>query len=150
MKTSSLKMHHTGLLQWLSYRTLKAFHNPILTKYHITRTEWKLLGMVADEGELRVTEIAERLGVRTPLVTRMVKTLLQKENITINLHPRDKRVKCINITANGKKRLAQIEKDIQKNLGVLLRSIPSKKIEIYEEVLAIIVRNGKALRKILD
>ncbi len=143
-------MHHTGLLQWQSYRTLKTFHDPILTKYHITRTEWKLLGIVSAEGELRVTEIAKKLDVRIPLVTRMVKTLLQKETITINLHPRDKRVKCINITANGKKRLAQIEKDIQKNLGVLLRGIPSKKIEVYEEVLAIIVRNGKALRKTLD
>lgn len=143
-------MHHTGLLQWQSYRTLKVFHNPILAKYHITRTEWKLLGIVSDEGELRVTEIAERLGVRVPLVTRMIKTLLEKKNIISKQHPRDKRVKCIDVTANGKKRLAQIEKDIQKNLGVLLRGISSKKIEIYEEVLTAIVHNGKALKKKLD
>lgn len=147
---SSLKMHHTGLLQWQSYRTLKVFHNPILAKYHMTRTEWKLLGIVSDEGELRVTEIAEKLGVRTPLVTRMIKTLFHKKNIIINQHPRDRRVKCIDITANGKKRLAQIEKDIQKNIRVLLRGISSKKIEVYEEVLTAIVRNGKVLKKILD
>ncbi len=150
MEMSSLKMHHTGLLHWQSYRTLKALHDPILAKYHITRTEWKFLGIVSDEGELRVTEIAERLGVRIPLVTRMLKTLLQKKNIIIRQYPQDKRVKCIDVTANGKKRLAQIEKDVQKNLKALLQRIPSKKIEIYEEVLTAIVNNGRILRKKLD
>lgn len=138
------------MLQWQSYRTLKAFHSSILAKYHITRTEWKFLGIISDEGELRVTEIAEKLGVRIPLVTRMIKALLHKENIIISQHPRDKRVKCIDITANGKKRLTQIEKDIRKNLEGLLQGISFKKIEIYEEVLTAIVHNGRVLRKKLD
>lgn len=150
MKIPSLRMHHTGLLQWQGYRTLKTFQNPILAKYHISRTEWKLLGIVYDEGVLRVTEIAEKLGVRIPLVTRTIKTLLQKKNISIEPHSRDKRVKCIDITATGKKILSQIENDVQKNLRILLRGIPSKKIAIYEDVLAVIVRNGKTFRKKLD
>lgn len=140
-------MHHTGLLQWQSYRTLKVFHHPILAKYHITRTEWKLLGIVSDERWLRVTEIAERLGVRTPLVTRMVKALLHKKNIVIKQYPQDRRVKCVGVTTNGKKRLAQIEKDIQKNLELLLQGISSKKIKMYEEVLTAIVSNGRVLRE---
>ncbi len=140
-------MHHTGLLQWQGYRTLRAFHTPILAKYHITRTEWKLLGIVSAEGELRVTEIAERLGVRIPLVTRMIKTLLEEKNIIIRQHPQDRRVKCIDVTAKGKKKLAQIEKDVQENLRVLLRGISSKKIEMYKEVLTAIISNGKVLRE---
>ncbi|MDO8566072.1 MAG: MarR family transcriptional regulator [Candidatus Moranbacteria bacterium] len=140
-------MRRTGLLQWKAYRTLEAFHNPILAKYRTTHTEWKLLELVHDEGELRVTEIAGKLAVRTPLITRTLKTLLYKKNIVIGKHSRDRRVKCVDITVKGKKRLAQIEKDIQKILGRILRGIPSKKIEVYKEVLTGIVRNGKSLGK---
>ncbi len=143
-------MHQTGLLQWQGYRTLKALHHPILANYHTTRVEWKFLGIVYGEGNLQVTEIAERLGVRIPLVTRTIKALLQKKNIIIEQHPQDRRVKCIDITAKGIKRLAQIEKDVQKDLSILLQGIPSKKIEIYKEVLTAIVHNGKVLRKKLD
>lgn len=140
-------MRRTGLLQWKAYRTLEAFHNPILARYRTTHTEWKLLELLYDEGELRVTEIAGKLGVRTPLITRTLKTLLYKKNIIIGNHSRDKRVKCVDTTAKGEKKLAQIEGDIQKMLKRILRGIPSKKIEIYKEVLTVILRNGKSLGK---
>ena len=138
-------MHRTSLLQWQGYRTFEAFHKPILARHHITPIEWMLLGIIHDEGDLRVTEIADRLDVHIPFVTRTIKILLQKKNIIIEQHPRDKRVKCVGITAEGKRRLFLLEKDVNKTFRLLLQRVPAKKIEAYKEVLAVLIRNGKIL-----
>ncbi len=147
MKESRPSIHRMGLLQWKGQRTLEAFLDPILKKHRLSHSEWKLLGIVFDAGELQAREIATLLDVKAPLVTRILAVLLRKKLLRIEAHDRDRRIKCINITAAGERSLGNMEGDVRKMLDALFSGLSPEHIRNYKEVMGAIIENGLVLGK---
>jgi homoprotocatechuate degradation regulator HpaR len=55
---------------------------PMLARRDVTEQQWRVLRVLNEAGPLEATELAERANVLAPSLTRMLKTLEQRDFIT--------------------------------------------------------------------
>ena len=71
---------------------------PLLAERGFTEQQWRVLRVLNEKGALEPTEIAEYSVILTPSMTRILKTLEEREMITRSEHPNDKRRVLVDIT----------------------------------------------------
>lgn len=138
------KTHRVEFLHWQVTRVLEQVLEAELIPYQISVSEWRLLGLIKDQGELQATEIALSMGVKLPLVTRQVGSLKRKKWITVLPHAKDRRIKRIFISPLGKEKLELIEKIMTKAFRKSFHNVSKEELEVYGGVLAKIIYNGKS------
>lgn len=139
---STYKTYQVGLLQAKAYRLLKQRTNRILTVFDISTLDWALLGLLAENpGGLRLSAIAEELGVEAPLVTRMIQKLQKKAYVEFKEDPTDSRAKIVGLTRNGAEFVKKTEAHVRKNMKSMLNEIPPADLLAYIAVLRKIIEN---------
>lgn len=78
----------------------------LLRDHDLTRLEWCVLSGVALEGHDSPSDLAEHVGITRPAVSRLLKTLVQRELIERKLRDTDGRSRKLNVTAKGKELIA--------------------------------------------
>ncbi|MFI5758706.1 MarR family winged helix-turn-helix transcriptional regulator [Streptomyces sp. NPDC051569] len=102
----------------------------------IDRAGLALLRVLVDDGEsLRIGRIAERLGVRTPHVTRQVRELERQGLVTRVEEEADRRAQRVGPTARGRQTLAQVDRASQALIAESLAGVTAQQIEAAVEVL---------------
>ena len=137
------KTHRVEFLQWQATRVLEQVLENILTPYQISLSEWRLLGLIREQGELQATEIALTMGVKLPLITRHIGSLKRKKWLTVLHHAKDRRIKRILLSPIGREKLQAMEKEMSKSFQKSFRSVTKEEIEGYRSVLTKIVFNGR-------
>ncbi|SDC76658.1 homoprotocatechuate degradation operon regulator HpaR [Ruegeria marina] len=85
----------------------------ILADVGITEQQWRVLRVLEEEGPQDPTRIAEQACLLLPSLTRILQKLEEKELITRQPDPQDRRKQIVSITASG-------TRIIRENLGASL------------------------------
>ncbi|GLY88002.1 MarR family winged helix-turn-helix transcriptional regulator [Actinoallomurus iriomotensis] len=102
----------------------------------LTAAAYGLLAHLADRGRRRPTEIAEHMGIASPVVSRrlqLLETLGLIERLPV---PNDGRAYLVGLTDEGRRRVAEVEDVRGRRLGELLESWPERDVRTLTELLA--------------
>ena len=137
-----LTTYRLGLLQARAYRILKKSSSDHLVAVDISTLDWALLGLLYDEPKgYRLNKVAELLGVESPFVTEMVKTLKRKGYVEQAVDAKDSRAKILKLTPKGKEFVPILDGSLKKKLRYLLSGASPKDIYGYLKVLEQIIQN---------
>ena len=109
-----------------------------LKKESLLLSHWLLLGVVATDKRKSMSEIADMLEVKLPLVSRYVKELKSRGLVKVISDDQDKRTKYVIITQEGADLLQKIEPDIKVALKQWLSHIPREHVDIYINVILLL------------
>lgn len=142
MKPAIKKAYNVSVLHGKSYRIMNAMISEILLPYNISLPEWKLLGQLVENGNMKLAKLAELLGVEAPLVTSLVDRLEQKGLVIRTSDLQDKRAKVLEGTPKAAKMLNTIEPKVQSQMQLLVRDVTDEELSTYCKVLEAIVKNA--------
>src|SRR4051812_10147634 len=108
----------------------------------LTAAAYGLLAHLADRGRHRPTEIAEHLGIASPVVSRRLQLLETLGLIERFPVPNDGRAYLVGLTDEGRHRVAEIQDIRSRRLGELVESWPERDVRTLAELLAKL--NGSA------
>lgn len=132
-----------GLIQARGYRMLKHLTATVVNKEGLSTSEWAMVGIISHHpGGVRSTEIAELLGVKPPLVSRLI-TRLEKEGWVTVIQGADKRERILSLTKQATIRLPKIEAQVRKELAQLLKGVSTSDLVGYLKTLSLIAENSK-------
>jgi DNA-binding MarR family transcriptional regulator len=127
--------YRAGMLQSQAYRALSNFLTEALKPHGITMTGWATLGTLRDQPELRLTEIAEILNVKPPVVTTMVRDLEKRGLVERQAQSGDNRVTKLTLTDPGQDLVDRVELELRKSLREYLVDVPINELVIYLRVI---------------
>lgn len=138
-------IHKTGILQWQSYRVLEEHLDRGLTQQKLSAPEWKTLGVIYDacSDGIRSLHIAKMLGVKPPLVTRILESLETKKLVSISTVKEDGRVRMVRMTKKGKEVFLKASESVEEVMKTLLQGVSPGERKAYKSVLLKILENGK-------
>lgn len=108
----------------------------------LTAATYGLLAHLADHDRHRPTEIAEHIGVASPVVSRRLKLLETLGLIERLPAPNDGRAYLVGLTDEGRHRVAAVKDVRSRRLGELVESWPERDVRTLAELLAKL--NGSA------
>lgn len=76
---------------------------PMLMKHNVTEQQWRVLRVVLEEGEADATTVADKACLLAPSLTRILKTLSEKNYLEVFKDQKDGRRTMIRLTAEGQK-----------------------------------------------
>jgi DNA-binding MarR family transcriptional regulator len=79
-----------------------------------------LFKLVSEGGDVRVTELAERLGIDAPAVTRKVQQLERVGLVSRHSDPADARASRLDVTAAGRRTIERLQRAQAEWMGELL------------------------------
>lgn len=97
MPHRQLTTYQGVIAQARAFRALRAFMGESLQQHHLTITEWLMIGTVVDTSGkgIRISELAEILGVEMPVITNLVNRAEKTGWVTRLPDPNDKRAKLV-------------------------------------------------------
>ena len=70
--------YQVALLHTKAYRVLRQEIAALLVPYQVTMLEWVLLCSLDLEQGIRLSQVAEYIGVEAPLISQLIRTLQEK------------------------------------------------------------------------
>ncbi|MEO8510516.1 MAG: MarR family transcriptional regulator [Chloroflexota bacterium] len=95
----------------------------------MTYQQYNVMRIVAGEGPTAQADIARRLLVSAPVVTRLASALVEAELIERGNDPHDKRSVVLHLTEEGTRRVTAMRKDLLRSAGELLEPLPHEQRE---------------------
>ncbi|HET7580004.1 MAG TPA: MarR family transcriptional regulator [Bacillales bacterium] len=80
--------------------------NDILRSYGLARSQWEVLFKIMHLDEPTQKELQNSMGVESGTLTGIIDSLVRKNWVTRLEHPKDRRVKVLEITEEGRERWA--------------------------------------------
>ncbi|WP_329239615.1 MarR family transcriptional regulator [Actinoallomurus sp. NBC_01490] len=102
----------------------------------LTAAAYGLLAHLADRGRHRPTEIAEHMGIASPVVSRRLQLLETLGLIERFPVPNDARAYLVGLTDEGRRRVAEVQDVRGRRLEALLASWPEHDVRTLAELLA--------------
>jgi MarR family transcriptional regulator for hemolysin len=140
-------IYKNALLQTVAYRSVRAVVNDCLGNYGLNISEWIVMGMVKDEpARLRITDIALTLRVKGAFITGIAGKLTDAGYLQFIDHPQDSRARLLKLTPAGRRLIAKIELQLDRQLKPLVRGLSSRELESYLKVIEALVENTATRR----
>ncbi len=139
--STQLATYEAGMIQAAAFRNLTAFMHKALLPSNITMSEWSLLGALAVNANMRPSDIATLMDVKTPMATRLVKSLVEKDLIHEKPVSGDQRGKMIAMTPKGQELLESEEIIIRDAMRAYMVDVPLDDLNAYLRVLAYLARH---------
>ena len=141
--TYRIGLMHTKLNRLLKQRTTRSLEGT-----GVNPPEWALLGVLFDSKKgIRLSEVAEELGVEASFVTTMVKSLTKRDLVTLQVDPDDNRAKEITLTATGKAFVDKTEKHLRDTMRPLVGKTSIRNLITYFSVLNTLVDVAEAIER---
>lgn len=143
METSpniDLATYEAGMLQAAAYRNLMSFMTEALVSVGLTVSEWAVLGVLMTQGDTRPSDIASIMDVKTPMATRLVRSLAEKGFVTEKAVELDQRGKMIAMTQNGRDVIMNYESTIRANMREFMSGVDRQDLIGYLRVIEYLAR----------
>lgn len=109
----TIPTYQQARLQTVAFRGVRGAVNGVLEPHGLNTAQWIILGVLGERpGELRITDVATHLRVEDPLVTNLVRSLVNSGLVKSNPHRRDKRARVLELTAKGGQLVAKVEPEL--------------------------------------
>lgn len=133
MPHRQLTTYQAVISQARAFRTLRSFMVDTLKTYDLTLTEWLMIGTVIDKGKdgIRVSELADTLGVEMPVITNLVNRAEKTGWVVRSVDTVDRRAKRVTGTLNGGEKACDIEGDLRKATSAWLNDLDPAILEHY-------------------
>jgi DNA-binding MarR family transcriptional regulator len=95
----------------------------------MTYQQYNVMRIIATDGEVSQGEIARRLAVTPPVVTRLASALVDAGFAERREDPADRRAVLLSLTADGKRRVARMRRDLLGAAGELLEPLDAEERE---------------------
>ncbi|MBW3612763.1 MAG: MarR family transcriptional regulator [Chloroflexi bacterium] len=115
----------------------------------LTYQQYNVLRMIDTMGPQGQAEVARRLMVTAPVVTRLAASLADQELVERGADPKDGRAVVLTLTTKGRRRARAMRRDLLEAARELLEPIPEKRraaIEAALEELQVLVPAHSARR----
>lgn len=124
---------------------------PILPKewlsLDLTMPQLKVVLLLFTNGPERMSTMASALGVSLATATGVVDRLVEKDMVTREGDPNDRRVVLIRLSDKGEKLIAGLWQLARHNAEVLLRALERRQLEMLNEALRALLEAGEAIRE---
>jgi DNA-binding MarR family transcriptional regulator len=117
---------------------LMALHATEFTALDITMAQAKLLYVVANAGELSMSEIALRLGVTVSTSSGAVDRLVELGLLARTEDPSNRRQVCVSVTQMGTTTLEQVRELSNRQLGMLFELVSDEDLDVVERATRIL------------
>lgn len=132
---SKITSYQASHLLAMSNRKLTTFLTSRLSAQDLSLPEWTFLGIIHDNGRMRMQKLASHGDVEHPFATRHINSLEKKGYITRVRDTTDSRARLIVLTQSGHECVETQETELQKELRHYLKAIPSDELDAYISVL---------------
>ena len=130
------------------HATLMRVHAPHLLELSLTLAQMRTLYLVAAEGTLRMSEVAERLGTAASTSTGVVDGLVQMGLLERDADPGDRRQVLVRTTDAGRERLEDFHELGRGRLRDMLARIEQTQgLETIERALTLLTDAAERLHK---
>jgi DNA-binding MarR family transcriptional regulator len=137
--------YRSSILLTKAYRVLRSRAHACLDEYDLNPTEWSLIGTVYESKDgIRLSQVADTLGVKAPLVTLLVDKLVERDIMKRIQNQVDARAKLLVMTPAGKVLFKTVENSLNKALLPLLGELSDQDLLAYQKVLEVIIKNEAA------
>ena len=143
-KILSQATYQAAMIQSQAYRALANFMNKQLGEFQLSLSEWKVLGHLNESNVMTPSEISKLLNVKSPISSRLLKTLGAKGLLTRRKDKTDNRIFHITITPEGRGLVASVEKRLRASMKQFLADVDSNDLENYLKVLNLIAHKIEA------
>ncbi|AXI00500.1 MarR family transcriptional regulator [Sporosarcina sp. PTS2304] len=116
------------------YRPLLNRLNTLLAPYSLFHSQWGILKLLKQEGEMTSADIAIRRQVEKPSVTKIIQRLLEMNLVSIRPGT-DRREKWIGLSDQGHETVDKIISELEEFYRELLEDVEIEDIEIAIRVL---------------
>jgi DNA-binding MarR family transcriptional regulator len=127
--------YRAGLLQSRAYRALNSFMNKQLKPYGISLPEWAVIGSLVEQKTLRPSQIAQLLGIKQPVATRIISKLEDKGAVQRTADTQDSRATNIALTSLGNGLARDIESQLRPAMRTFLADIDRQQLATYLRVM---------------
>lgn len=139
---NNLTTYEVALLQSKAYRSYNVRMSGALKEFDLVPPYWILLGVLFNHKEgIRFTDIADMIGVKKPLVTRMVDKFEKDGLVQRRGSSEDKRSRSVLLTTRGIKLVPKVESRLRNEMRSILKEISPKDIISYVTVLEAIIKS---------
>lgn len=139
-KQLSQATYEAAMIQSQAFRALSSFMNKQLSEFRLTLSEWKVLGHLNEINVMTPSEISKLLNVKSPISSRLLKSLGSKGLLTRRKDKTDNRIFHITITSEGRGVVARVEKRLRESMKEFLADVDRSDLENYLKVLNLIAR----------
>lgn len=147
MPKGKLPSYKKANVQLVAYRHIQMAVSSLLMRFHLTTTQWIMLGLVHETpGGLRVTDIARALQVEMPLITTTARGMIAAGLLQATAHARDKRAKVLTLTNAGEAKFEQAESFLDSRMAGLEKGVEPQDMRRYFTMLQQIGANASALQ----
>lgn len=143
-KQLSQATYEAAMIQSQAFRALANFMNKQLSEFHLTLSEWKVLGHLNEINLMTPSEISKLLNVKSPISSRLLKSLSAKGLLSRRKDKADNRIFHITITSEGRGLVATVEKRLRSSMKEFLSDVDRNDLENYLKVLNLIARKIEA------
>ena len=139
-----LPTYMSGLLFTKAHKQVRIRVYSVLEKHNLSPTYWSILGATSQSSEgIRLTSVAEMLGVKAPFITTEAYALIERGLIRRIPHHTDKRAKLLVATPKGKDFANVIEAELNIEVGSLLKGLTVEEIATFQKALQTIITNSE-------
>ena len=135
MKKEETVDHHIKML----WHAISRAYNQKAAESGITASTGFVLLNIAKEGT-PATKIAPSMGLEARSLTRILKSMEEKNMLYKQQDPKDKRLVRIFLTEEGKKKREQVRNNVYTFNQMVQDSIPKENLQIFFEVISDIQR----------
>jgi len=136
--------------------TDKAFRDlfPILPKewlsLDLTMPQLKVVLLLFTNGPERMGTIASALGVSLATATGVVDRLVEKDMVTREGDPNDRRIVLIRLSDKGEKIITGLWQLARVNTEALLKALDQRKLQLLNEALSALLEAGEVVKRELQ
>ena len=117
---------------------LMASHAPELNLIDLTMSQTKALYLVLAAGQLRMSELAARLGITSSTATGVVDGLVSQGLLTRHEDPADRRQVVVNATAEAEATLESFRELNSRRMREMLAHVNATDLAVVEQALRIL------------
>ncbi len=140
MPQRQLTTYQAVISQARAFRNLRSFLVETLKEHDLTLTEWLMIGSVIDGGKdgVRVSELADTLGVEMPVITNLTNRAVATGWVTRVVDPTDRRAKRIRATQEGGQKTCDIEGILREATATWLDDIDVTMLKDYLTIVGLL------------
>lgn len=108
---------------------------PILVDHDVTEQQWRVLRVLADEGMVDASEVAEKAFILAPSLTRMLRSLQQRKLIFRHKDKEDKRRVLLTLAPAGQAMIDEVMPDALRVYAEIDARFGAERIDILLDML---------------